>query len=760
MDNSVVPKTLLAAEDESRRARCFFVGTEHLFLAIVKQGGAQVSRLLAGRGTNLEDAVARVRRLLHHWEPDENWSGLLQHTHRLRRVAQRATVLAERESGKPPEGYHYLAALLEDPIGHTARAILGVTPPKRKTRPTETIETDEEDSGGLDMSFESENGEVQTSSSGTRKSILEFFGRNLTQLARDGELSPNIGRERELQLLVRTLTRQTKPNPLVIGEPGTGKTALVEGLAQQIVQGNVPPSLKDAKIIELSLASVVAGTQYRGEFEKRLELIIEELSERKDVILFLDEFHLAVGAGAASGSMDAANVLKPALARGEFRCIAATTLREYRKHVEPDAALSRRFQTIVLDQPDREATLAILGGIKERFEQHHGLIISDEAIRRAVDLSDRFDPDRNQPDKAIDLLDDACTRVTLHRVSESSDEESAELTVTGEHVAIAISDRTGIPLARLTDSEFDRLANLEKVLSGVVRGQPEAVETITNSLREIRLGLRDESRPNGVFLFTGPTGVGKTALAECLAKEYFGLDEALIRIDLSEYTEPHNISRLIGAPPGYVGHDEQGQLTRSLRTRPHSLVLLDEFEKAHPQVFDVFLQVFGSGRLTDGRGDVVDCRQAMFVMTSNVGADAYGESHELGFRSGDRGPQARVEAVQEACRQHFRPELLNRIDRIVCFNPMTAKIMREILEGLIDHLQNNLRSHEVTLDVSDKAREALTRKAGTDFGVPPLQRLLREQVLNRVTQLMVSQPSRPLVLKAVVGQAGIEVQAE
>jgi ATP-dependent Clp protease ATP-binding subunit ClpC len=760
VDNSVVPKTLLAAEDECRRARCFFVGTEHLFLAIVKQGGSQVSRMLAGRGTNLEDAVVRVRRLLHHWEPDENWSGLLQHTQRLRRVAQRAIVLAERESGKLPEAYHYLAALLEDPAGHTARAILGLTPPKRKAQPTQTQQVEEEDSGGLDMTFESESGEVQTSSSGTRKSILEFFGRNLTQLAQDGELSPNIGRERELQLLVRTLTRQTKPNPLVIGEPGTGKTALVEGLAQHIVQGNVPPSLKDAKIIELSLASVVAGTQYRGEFEKRLELIIDELSERKDVILFLDEFHLAVGAGAASGSMDAANVLKPALARGEFRCIAATTLREYRKHVEPDAALSRRFQTIVLDQPDREATLAILGGIKERFERHHGLVISDEAIRRAVDLSDRYDPDRNQPDKAIDLLDDACTRVTMLSVSESSGEEGTELTVTGEHVAIAISDRTGIPLARLTDSEFDRLANLEKILSGVVKGQPEAVQTITNALREIRLGLRDENRPNGVFLFTGPTGVGKTALAECLAKEYFGLDEALIRVDLSEYTEPHNISRLIGAPPGYVGHDEQGQLTRSLRTRPHSLVLLDEFEKAHPQVFDIFLQVFGSGRLTDGRGEVVDCRQAMFVMTSNAGAEAYGESHELGFHSGDRGPRARIEAVHEACRKHFRPELLNRIDRIVCFNPMTPKVMREILGGLIVGLQKNLSSHDVTLDVSDEAREALVKKAGTDFGVPPLQRLLRERVLNRVTQLMVSQSSRPLTLKVVVGQAGIEVQIE
>lgn len=765
LSRDLAPPTLLLAEDESRRARSFFVGTEHLFLAIVRQGGQEVSKLLTRHGTPVKRAEDRVRSLLNHWQPDENWSGLLQPTHRVRRISQRATVLAELSGAEHPAAWHYLAALLEDDMGHTARAILGRTPaakPRSKSEPAEAADQ----AGGMQMTFETERDDIPGAAKPSRKSILEHFGRDLTQLARDGLLSPNVGRQHELELLMRTLTRQTKPNPLVIGEPGTGKSALVEGLAQLIVRGDVVPSLKDAKIIELPLSSVVAGTQYRGEFEKRLELIVEELKQRADVILFLDEFHLAVGAGAGAGGMDAANILKPALARGDFRCIAATTLREYRKHVEPDAALSRRFQTIVLEQPDRDATLLILQGIKQRFEKHHGVEITDAAIRSAIELSDRFEPDRNQPDKAIDLLDDACTRASQpvpappSSATDSTAGAEAVSVITRDHVAKAISDRTGIPLSRLTSSDIDRLANLESVLTKTIKGQSEAVEAVTNSLREIRLGLRDGNRPNGVFLFTGPSGVGKTALAECLAREYFGISEAMIRIDLSEYMQPHAVSRLIGAPPGYVGHDEQGQLTRAVRTRPHSLVLLDEIEKAHPQVLDIFLQVFGSGRLTDGRGDVVDFRQAMFVMTSNIGAEAYGDSQEIGFRSGSQDRQQRNEAVQEACTKQFRPEFLNRIDRIVCFNPLTSTVLREILDGLIETLLGNLRTHDVTLRLSAEVRNALVRKAGRNLGVPPLQRLLRDEVMNRVTQWMVRDSARPLKLEVVARDRGFDVEIE
>jgi ATP-dependent Clp protease ATP-binding subunit ClpC len=618
------------------------------------------------------------------------------------------------------------------------------------------------DGDDVQMTFEAAGEERKADRTAQRKSILEHFGRDLTRLAEQNRLAPHVGREQELQIVIRTLSRQTKPNPLIIGEPGTGKTALVEGLAQRIAAGKVPPQLKNLRIIELSLGAIVAGTQYRGEFEKRLEMILAEAAGRPEVVLFLDEFHQAIGAGAAGGTMDAANLLKPALARGEFKCIAATTLREFGKHIEPDAALLRRFQPIVLNQPDDAATLEILRGLRARLEKHHGLTIDDEALAAAVKLSGRYESDRRQPDKAIDLLDDACTRVALHSVEHERTSAAAERRVVAEHVAEAVADRTGIPTANLGVDELRQLSNLKDALSKAVQGQDEAVAAVARSLHEIRLGLREENRPQAVFLFTGPTGVGKTALAEALAKEFFGRTEALVRIDMSEYLEPHNVSRLIGAPPGYVGHDEQGQLTRALRTRPFSLVLLDEIEKAHPRVCDVFLQVFGSGRLTDAHGEVIDCRQAMFVMTSNLGAEAYGREGNFGFPTA-KDPRAatadRIEAVHEACRKQFRAEFLNRLDRIVCFNPMTAAVMRGILDRQIEQMVDTLAGRGVILEVPDEARDEFVRLAGTEQGVPPLKRLLRERILNRVAELMVRE-SMPDVLHVRATPAELTVVAE
>jgi ATP-dependent Clp protease ATP-binding subunit ClpC len=754
------------AEDVSRKARCYFVGTEHLFLAVASQAPPEVGRLLAQHGIALDEAVARVRKLLRYWEPEENWSGLLHHTHRVRRIVQRAKYLAERESGGGPQPGHFLTALLEEPMGHTARAIRGAPTGPPPARPSKT-ETDQSPQG-MQLRFEpADQAPGQSPEAGTAgESVLEHFGRDLTRLAEAGQLNPFIGGETQLRNLIRTLTRKTKPNPIIVGEPGTGKTALVEGLAQKIVGGKVPQPLKNARIVELSLSSLVAGTQYRGEFEKRVELILDELAQRSEVILFLDEFHLAVGAGSASGSMDVANILKPALARGQLRCIGATTLRDYRKYVEVDSGLTRRFQTIILEQPDEATTLRILEGVKERFEKHHGVTISAEALSAAVRLSSRYESDRRQPDKSIDLLDDACTRVTLESVDGLAEAASEEgLSVTVEHVARAVSERTGIPVSSLTTDERDRLANLQNALRRTIQGQDEAIELVTNALRQIRLGLREDERPQAVFLFTGPTGVGKTALAECLAAEFFGLPEALVRIDLSEYTEAHNVSRLIGAPPGYVGHDEQGQLTKALKVRPFSLVLLDEIEKAHPQVCDVFLQVFGSGRLTDGRGDVVDCRQAIFVMTGNLGAEAYDEEGGFGFRPSikDKREQEaqRVEAVREACLKHFRPEFVNRLDRIVCFHPMTPPVMRTILDRLVDQMRESLEARGVVLEVTDEVRAELVLQAGTEQGVPPLKRLLREQVLNRVVEIMVSAPAgETLHAIAAMGERGIEINTE
>jgi ATP-dependent Clp protease ATP-binding subunit ClpC len=753
MNSGNVSPTLLLAEDESRRARSFFVGTEHLFLAIAARDRMETGRILSGCGVRLEDAIERVRSLIKPWKPDENWSGLLIHTPRIKKITQRSTVLAERDGGKTAEPKHFLVALMEHRDSQAVRAILG-RKPKRKRRPVDAEASD----GGTRLEFES-SAEQQAK----EKSILLHFGRDLNQLAEEGKLNPLVGREKELEVMIRTLARHTKPNPLLIGEPGTGKTAMVEGLAQQIVAGNVPAQLTEARVIELSLASVVSGTQYRGEFEKRLELILLELSERPEVILFLDEFHLAVGAGAVgSGGMDAVNILKPALARGELRCIAATTLREYRKYVEPDAALSRRFQTIVLDQPDDAATLEILRGVRSKFEEHHGVKIADAALQAAVELSSRYDQDRNQPDKSIDLLDDACTRGSVQSTTSAGNGSEGEqkIEVGRSLVCKAVSDKFGIPLDQLSSSDLERLGNLEAKLSESIIGQTDAVRTVANSLREIRFGLRDEGRPNGVFLFAGPTGVGKTALAECLAREFYGLKESLIRIDLSEYTEPHSISRLIGAPPGYVGHDEQGQLTKALRTRPFSLVLLDEIEKAHPQVFDIFLQVFGSGRLTDGRGDKVDCQQAMFVMTSNLGA--YASENKFGFQGSsvdEDKRQERIEEIHDACRQYFRPELLNRIDRIVCFDQLSTEVLRKILDGLVEPLITNLQAHDVHLEITPAAKDWLAKKAGVERGVPPLQRLLRDRVLNRVTQQMVENPARPLRYVADADADGITIQS-
>ena len=760
------------AEDESRRARCFFVGTEHLFLAIAGKGDIAVTQLLASHKTTPEKAVESVRRLIHRWEPGDSWSGLLRHTQRLKKISQKATYLAERKAGQLPDASHFLTALLAERTCHTTRAILSSGKPKAPPAPLE--QTEDHNTPRMEIHFDEANSENhQDQGNYGRRTALQEFGRDITQLAEEGKLVPLIGRETEMRMLMRTLTRQSKPNPIIIGEPGTGKTALIEGLAQQILTGEVPKLLKDVRIVELSLTSLVAGTQYRGEFEKRVEAILAEVAQQPELVLFLDEFHLAVGAGAAGGGMDVANILKPALARGELRFIAATTLREYRKYIEPDSALSRRFQTIILNEPDTATTIDIVRGIKSRLEEHHGVSIDEQAILAAVQFSGRYESGRQQPDKSIDLLDDACTRVTLQSVNplEESDDDiddnigNEDSTVTVEHIARAVADRTGIRVGSLTTDEFDQLATLEDRISSEILGQTEAVKSVVDTLRQMRLSLHDDKRPQSVFLFAGSTGIGKTALAEILAKEYFGLSESLIRIDLSEYMDAHNVSRLIGAPPGFVGHDEQGQLTKALRTRPFSLVLLDEIEKAHPQVCDIFLQVFGSGRLTDGRGEVIDCQQAMFVMTTNLGAESYDDDAGFGFRpdvvSSEESKSRRNKGVMDACRKHFRAEFLNRIDRIVCFNAISEEILHSILKRLIDETIVGLKNRNVSLEVSKDVIDAIVHEAGTKQGVPPLKRFLRERILNRIAELMVVKPLGGILeVKAIVQDDQVKIIAK
>lgn len=723
------------AEDESRKAKTYFVGTEHLFLAIANQRSPDVGDILSRKGVMLANAVAEVRKLIRQWRPDENWSGLLSLTPRVKDIDRKATILASKDGSGEPVAKHYLLVMLQNRICHTVRAILG--PPVDESN-VETM-----DSGSMSIELEAPG----QSSRGRGRSALEFFGRNLTELAREGKLNKLSGRQQELELMLRTLTRQVKPNPLIVGEAGTGKTALVEGLAQAIVDGNVPPLLKDTVLIEISVSSLVAGTKYRGEFEERLEELLAESAKRPEVIIFLDEFHLAVGAGAAgSGGMDAANVLKPALARGELRCVAATTLNEYRKWIEPDDALTRRFHKITLNEPGDQETKEILRSMSERLEEHHQVRIQAAAIDAAVELSGRYLTDKNQPDRSIDVLDDACTRVDRNG-TDSPEVTTSEVNlpeVTVQQIALSISDRTGIPVSSISVSDREKLSSLEGVLSRTIKGQEEAIKVLSDALREVKLGLREENRPMGTFLFTGPSGVGKTALAECLAHEFFGLKEQLVRIDMTEYTEPHSVSRLIGAPPGYVGHDEQGQLTRALRARPHSLVLLDEVEKGHPQIMDVFLQTFGSGRLTDGRGDFVDCRHAMFVMTSNLGFESGGNDYKLGLPSAVSETDKRSEQVEdamEACRAFFRPEFLNRIDKIVVFQSLSMGALHEILLDHLEEITSGLQRRAVSLKVSEEVREWLIKKSGSNGGVPALKRLVREQILNKVTECMVSHPA-------------------
>lgn len=773
MSGNIIPETLQLAEDESRRARCFFVGTEHLFLALARKGGADIEECLAAHRTTLAKAVRRVHKLVHHWDPGEDWSGLLQHTPRLKSIARQATFQAERQSGKSPEAIHFLTALLEDGHSHTTRTILAADKPLPKIKPENSLPRQDqsvenggdEKSSDMDLTFSPAGTEGDRTSGRANSrggySNLERYGRDVTQLAEVGNLPTLIGRDNELKMLMRTLTRQSKPNPIIIGEPGTGKTALVEGLAQAIRAGLVPEMLRQVRIVELSLTSIVAGTQYRGEFENRIEEILAEVTQSPEIILFLDEFHLAVGAGAAGGGMDVANVIKPALARGGIRLIAATTLREYRKSIEPDSALSRRFQPILLNEPDSTMTLQIIRGIKSRLEEHHSVSIEDEAVEATVEFSNRYESDRQQPDKSIDLLDDACTRATFHTVQPDVPQDTVGDVVTVEHVARAVSDRTGIPIGSLTGDEFERLANLERQLSREIQGQSQAVKSVVDTLRQLRLSLQDNGRPGAVFLFAGSTGIGKTALAELVAHEYFGLPDSLIRIDLSEYMEPHNLSRLIGAPPGYVGHDEQGQLTRALRTRPHSLVLLDEIEKADPLVLDVFLQVFGSGRLTDGRGEVIDCRQAMFVMTTNLGADSYHANGQFGFAgavTNETSAKRRNEAVQDACQKHFRTEFLNRVDRVICFNPLTDTVLRDILRQLAEKLVSDLSLRNVSLEIAPEVHDHIIQIAGTSLGVPPLKRLLHEQVVSQIAKLIVNNSvGKNLNVKAFVGNGRIQV---
>lgn len=772
-------KVLDISAEEARSLGHELVGTEHILLGLVREGSGVAARVLEALGVDADKVREEVVRIVGKAQP-------LQVTRiGLTPRGKRVLDLAFQESRTRGDGYigteHILLGLIKEGEGVAAHVLksMGVD--------AETVAR--EISKLIGANADGPEGKSKKGKGASSTPTLDQFGRDLTEEARQGKLDPVIGRQKETDRVIQVLSRRTKNNPVLIGEPGVGKTAIAEGLAQRIVAGDVPETLLDKRVHTLDLGSLVAGTKFRGEFEERLKRVVEEIRRSHDVILFIDEMHTLVGAGAAEGAIDAANILKPALSRGELQCIGATTLDEYRKHVEKDAALERRFQPIHVGEPSVEETILILKGLRDRYEAHHRVKITDGAIEAAAKLSDRYISDRFLPDKAIDLIDETSSRVRLQAIvapdgikkltdeleAVRSEKESciknqefekaavlrdkeqeikrrieqekkewktksatSDAIVTEERIAETISSWTGIPVSKLAQEESQRLLNLESVLHQRVIGQDEAIQAIARAVRRSRAGLKDPRRPVGSFMFLGPTGVGKTELSRALAEALFGDEDALIVLDMSEYMERHTVSRLVGAPPGYVGYDEAGQLTEKVRRRPYSVVLFDEIEKAHPEVFNILLQVLEDGRLTDAQGRTVDFRNTVIIMTSNVGANIIDKDTSLGFRpSGDdKASYDRMkERVTEAMKKTFRPEFLNRVDEIVVFHALSREQLREIVDLMLRRLSRQLIEHRITLEVTDAAKNKLVDEGfSREYGARPLRRAIQRLIEDRMSE--------------------------
>jgi len=775
-------RVLLMAREEAERLRHGRVDTEHLLLGLLREGGGIAGQVLVALGVDLARLRAELERLTPRGAKQLADLALAPH-------AKRALELTAEESENLGHSYvgteHILLGLLREGEGVAAQVLsrMGVDLQKARDQVVERV------GGGT----QPESGAPPARSAGRspKTSTLDTYGRDLTVMAREGRLDPVIGREMEIERVIQILSRRTKNNPVLIGEPGVGKTAIVEGMAQSIADGRVPEILKDRRVVTLDLASLVAGTKYRGEFEDRLKRVLEEIRQAGNIILFIDEMHTIIGAGAAEGAIDAANILKPALARGEMQCIGATTLDEYRKRVERDAALERRFQPVNVDEPSVEETRLILEGLRDRYEAHHRVKITDDALAAAARLSDRYIADRFLPDKAIDIVDEAASRVRLRntvappdlrdlerRLEEITKEKEASIqrqefekaaalrdkerdlvalleaernrwkersvteqgAVTEEDIAHIIASWTGIPVKKLATEETERLLHLEEELHGKVMGQDQAVTAVAKAIRRARAGLKDPRRPIGSFVFLGPTGVGKSHLAKMLAEALFGDEDAMVRLDMSEYMERHTASRLVGAPPGYVGYDEGGQLTEAVRRRPYSVVLLDEIEKAHPEVFNVLLQVLEDGRLTEARGRTVDFRNTVIIMTSNIGAHLIRGKTGLGFRAGDE-PEREYEGmrdrIMDEVKRTLRPEFLNRIDELIVFHPLDDDHLRKIVELMLKDVTGRLAENQVQVGFDESVADYLLRE-GTDrvFGARPLRRAVQRLIEDELSDAL------------------------
>ncbi len=773
-------RVLSLAQEEAQRFNHNYIGTEHILLGLVRETEGVAARVLSNLGVELGKVRSAVEFII--GKGERHTPGEIGLTPRAKKVIELAVDEARRLNHHYIGTEHILIGLMREGEGVAAGVLesLGVSLDKVRA----------ETSRILSQSVSTGHAGAKST---TRTPTLDQFGIDLTSAARSRKLDPVIGRERELQRVIQILSRRTKNNPVLIGEPGVGKTAIVEALAQRIISGEVPETLQGKRLVTLDMGSLVAGTKYRGEFEERLKKIVDEIRSSATCVLFIDEMHTMVGAGAAEGAVDAANILKPSLSRGEIQCIGATTLNDYRKYVERDSALERRFQPVTVDEPSTEDTISILRGIKGQYEEHHHLTITDEALHSAATLASRFIADRFMPDKAIDLVDEAASKVrirtsstplsmkesmkVLENVRREKDEAIAgqqyeyaaelrdrelkladklehmeedwqsesgfnEPVVTVEDIAEVVSMWTGIPVTRLAVEDMERLLHMEGALHSRIIGQDEAINVVSKAVRRARAGIKDPRRPIGSFIFLGPTGVGKTELVRALAEFMFGSEDAMIRLDMSEFMERHTVARLVGAPPGYVGYDEGGQLTEAVRRKSYCAILLDEIEKAHPDVFNILLQIFDDGHLTDAKGRKVDFRNAIIVMTSNIGSDLIKRDSSLGFAmksdeasTSEQQYERMKGKVMDEVKRFFRPEFLNRIDASVVFHPLNKEYIIQIVDLMLNKVQEQLKEMNIEMEVTQEAKELLADKGyDPNFGARPLRRVIQDEIEDMLSE--------------------------
>jgi ATP-dependent Clp protease ATP-binding subunit ClpC len=792
MENNRLKKLTQQARRESYSLNHDYIGTEHILLALMKTGSlANKALIMSGANYELMRSV-----VINNIGKGQAVRPAKEYSRKVRTIFDRARIIAGKRGKVAVTEEDILLAILEDEDSFTN--IMFMLSGIDKQMVKKTLETAIEEGGLEEDSTGQEFGEA-----------VSKFSKNLNEFARKGKIDPVVGRDKEIERLIQILMRRTKNNPILIGEPGVGKTAIVEGLAQRVVENSVPAIMKGKTIVSLDLAQMIAGTKYRGDFEDRLKKLFDELEDRDDVILFIDEFHMVLGAGAAEGSMDAANILKPILAKGDIQIIGATTIEEYRKHVEKDSALTRRLQPIQVEEPSVEDAIIILEGLKDKYQDHHKVKITKEAIDAAVELSDRYISDRYLPDKAIDVIDEACSKERILNYKEDDEdkyenileklkmekeeavkdqdfekaarlrdeinkakfqmeeekdkeeeEEKLSLSIGYDQVAKIVSDRSKVPITKLTEDEKERYANLDVDLKKYVIGQEEAIESVSHAIKRARVGLKDPAKPIGSFIFVGPTGVGKTHLAKSLAKNLFGDSDALIRMDMSEYMEKFSVSRMVGSPPGYVGYEEGGQLTEKVRTNPYSVILFDEIEKAHPDVFNLLLQILDDGRLTDGQGRTVDFKNTIIIMTSNVGVSSLNQKPAIGFETKDQTvveKERNKEIIQKAIKEAFAPEFINRLDEVIMFNSLTEENIEEITRLMLEETKERLEKIGIEINFNKRVIKFLAKEGfNKEYGARPLERHITKMIDNTLAEeILNGKLSKDMVINLTIKEGKI-----